>query len=98
MNKTTKWFVSWFLASGCFGVIFGLVLAHLLSIHLIRPQTLVVLWPTSIAGIADPADTWDIVLVAVFEFGGNFVLYGVLGTVIGWCFQRKQGPASRDPQ
>jgi hypothetical protein len=56
--------------------------------HLVRPTVLLVLWPSSIAGIADPSTLSDKIIVAMFEFGGNFILYGLVGTVIGLFFRR----------
>ncbi len=50
------------------------------------------LWPPALAGIADPSTPSDKVLVALFEFGGNFILYGAIGTLIGLCFQRRPSP------
>lgn len=80
----------WFLISGCIGVLVALVLMALPP----RPVVLLVLWPASIAGLADPLTTWDKVLVASFEFGGNFLLYGGIGTVVGLCFPRKSNHAT----
>jgi hypothetical protein len=59
--------------------------------HLVRPTVLLVLWPSSIAGIADPSTVWDKIIVATFEFGGNFILYGAVGTLIGLFLPRKPG-------
>jgi hypothetical protein len=56
--------------------------------HLLKPTVLLILWPSSIAGIADPSTLSDKIIVAMFEFGGNFILYGLIGTLIGLSFRR----------
>ena len=85
----------WFLVSGCLGLLVAFTLAALPH-RLIRPTVLLVLWPPSIAGLADPSTTWSQIIFAVFEFGGNFVLYGAVGTLaglVGLGFRRKpNGP------
>src|SRR6266481_4947898 len=84
----------WFLLSGCLGVLVALTLIAIPTRYVISPKILLVLWPSSIAGLADPLDLSDKILVAIFEFGGNFILYGVIGTLIGLCFRRKPNPES----
>ncbi len=79
----------WFLVSGCLGVFVALALMVRGNSHIVSPTVLLVLWPSSIAGIADPSTLSEKILVALFEFGGNFILYGVVGTLIGLCFRRK---------
>jgi hypothetical protein len=39
--------------------------------------------PTSIAGMADPADLPEKLILGAFMYGGNFVVYGFVGMVIG---------------
>jgi hypothetical protein len=82
----------WFLVSGCLGVFVALVLMAMGASHIVSPTVLLVLWPSSIAGIADPSTLSDKIMVAMFEFGGNFILYGVIGTLVGLCFPRKHSP------
>jgi hypothetical protein len=36
--------------------------------------------------MADPANSWDKFLIATVEFGGNFVLYGMIGSLLALCF------------
>lgn len=82
----------WFLVWGCLGVLVALTLMALGARHIVSPTVLLVLWPSSIAGMADPSTLSDKILVALFEFGGNFILYGVIGTLVGLCFPRKPSP------
>jgi hypothetical protein len=74
------------------GVFVALVLMAMGASHIVSPTVLLVLWPSSIAGIADPSTLSDKIMVAMFEFGGNFILYGVIGTLVGLCFPRKPSP------
>jgi hypothetical protein len=79
----------WFLFSGCVGVLVALLLLALAARRIVSPTVLLVLWPSSIAGIADPSSVFDKVIVAAFEFGGNFLLYGIIGALIGIGFRRE---------
>jgi hypothetical protein len=79
----------WFLVSGCVGVLVALALLAMAARHFISPTVLLILWPASIAGMADPSSISDKVIVAVFEFGGNFLLYGLIGALIGTGLRRK---------
>jgi hypothetical protein len=49
------------------------------------------LWPFSIIGIADPTGFWNQALFAVIEFGGNFLLYGIVGTGLGIVVRKSTG-------
>ena len=89
MRITTKGLWRWFLVSGCVGMLVAFVLLAMTARHIVNPTVLLVLWPSSIAGIADPSSVSDKVLVAAFEFGGNFLLYGIIGALIGIGFRRK---------
>jgi hypothetical protein len=73
-------------ALGGLGLFVALVLFAFAANHAVRPTVLLMLWPTSIAGIADPSDLSDKFIVALFEFGGNFVLYETIGALAGMCF------------
>ena len=77
----------WFLISGCVGVLVALTLGTIASYHGLNPRLLFVLWPSSIIGIADPSKLSDKMLFAIIEFGGNFLLYGILGTALGFAIR-----------
>jgi hypothetical protein len=85
-GTTTKRVLRWFLISGSVGVLVALVLLGLKALNLIVPGVFLVLWPSSIVGIADPANALDKFLIATVEFGGNFVMYGIIGSLLGLCF------------
>ena len=79
----------WFLAFGSLGVLVALALTAIPARHIIPPRVLLVLWPPALAGLANPSTVSDKILVVTFEFGGNFILYGAVGTLAGLCFRRK---------
>jgi hypothetical protein len=87
MAITSRSLKGWFLASGCIGVIVALVLAAIASNRSLNPTLLLALWPPSIVGLADPTSLSAKILIGVFEFGGNFLLYGVVGTALGVVFR-----------
>lgn len=78
---------AWFLVSGCIGVIVALTLATIASNRSLNPMLLLTLWPPSIVGLADPTTVSGKILIGTFEFGGNFLLYGVIGTALGVIFR-----------
>jgi hypothetical protein len=90
-----KGFRSWFLGFGCLGVIIALTLTAMSTRDIIKPRVLLVLWPPALAGLANPSTLSDKILVALFEFGGNFILYGVVGALVGLCFRRKPRPGGQ---
>lgn len=74
----------WFLLSGSLGVLVALILMVTATYHVVRPTVLLVLWPPSLVGFANPSTLSGSILVAIVEFGGNFILYGAIGTLIGF--------------
>lgn len=84
----------WFLAFGCLGVLIAVVLALVPTQHIIPTRVLLVLWPPALAGLANPSTLWEKIIVVAFEFGGNFVLYGAVGTLIGLGFARRPNPST----
>ena len=78
---------AWFLVSGCIGIIVALVLALVASNRSLSPGLLLTLWPASIVGLSDPSTLTAKILIGVYEFGGNFLLYGVIGTGLGLAFR-----------
>jgi hypothetical protein len=72
-----------FLISGTLGLIVALILFAMAASHIVVPFILFALCPSSIVGsFADPANVWDKFAFAIFAFGSNFVLWGVIGTLI----------------
>lgn len=88
MRNRAKQLTGWFVGSGFLGILVALILMAAAANRIVTPTVLLVLWPSSISGMADPSTFWDKILVATFEFGGNFLLYGVIGTLVGVSFRR----------
>ena len=65
----------------------ALVLALVASNRSLSPGLLLTLWPASIVGLSDPTTLSAKILIGAFEFGGNFLLYGIVGTVLGVAFR-----------
>jgi hypothetical protein len=80
--------VRWFLIAGGIGLAVAVVLA---VVRPTNPAITLLLWPTSIVGIADPRGFADKLLFGLVMFGGNFLLYGVFGAVAGLAADRRQG-------
>jgi hypothetical protein len=78
---------AWFLGSGCIGIIVALVLAEISSYHSLNPKLLLTLWPASIVGLADPTTLLGKILIGGYELGGNFLLYGIIGTGLGFVIR-----------
>jgi hypothetical protein len=77
----------WFLVSGSIGIIVALVLAIVASSHSLNPKLLLTLWPSSIVGLSDPTTVAANIVIGVYEFGGNFLLYGIIGTGLGFAIR-----------
>lgn len=73
----------WFLIPGAIGIVVAIVLTELMIHDLVSTTVALALWPSSIAGIADPRTVVDKVLTAAFTFGGEFLLYGLAGLLLG---------------
>jgi hypothetical protein len=50
---------------------------------LVSTTVALALWPSSVAGIGDPRTVADKMLTVVFTFGGEFLLYGLAGLLLG---------------
>jgi hypothetical protein len=89
MKRGRRLFI-WFLFSGCVGLFVALTLAYVpWPAILVNDSVRLALWPTIIFGMADPAETWLKIVLAILLYGGNFVWYGsLLGTLVGLCFHR----------
>ena len=89
-----------FLISGFIGMAVALLLYLLGNISYTRAFTVrvaTVLSPEMFLGLAEPTSLEAIVLLVVFVFGTNFVLYGVVGTLIWgvWSLFRSEPDAAR---
>jgi hypothetical protein len=82
MTKKSKRLGRWFLISGCIGIVVAVGLAVIAMSYSVNPTLLLVLWPVSIVGLANPSAGSEKIIFGIVEFGGNFILYGVIGFLI----------------
>jgi hypothetical protein len=73
----------WFVISGLVGILIAVALAALARYSDVNSYILLLLWPPSIVGLADPSSPSDKIIFGVIEFGGNFIIYGVIGLFMG---------------
>jgi hypothetical protein len=74
----------WFLIPGCIGLAIAVVLTFLMSSGGLSSSVVLFLWPTSIVALIDPKTLWSQVITDIFTFGGNFLLYGLIGLSVGY--------------
>jgi hypothetical protein len=74
----------WFVIPGCGGVAIAVVLTILMSQDRVSSSMVLSLWPTSIAALIDPKTIWSQVITGIFTFGGNFLIYGLIGLGVGY--------------
>jgi hypothetical protein len=84
----------WFLVAGGIGLLVALILTLLLRNDQIPPALAVALWPTSILGLVDPASLTGQIITGCFTYGGNFLLYGLIGVSVLYM-GRKLDPGPR---
>jgi len=85
MRTLSRRSVRWFLWTGCIGLVVALVIA---SVKPTNPAIILLLWPTSIVGLADPTGPLDKVVFGLAMFGGNFLLDGAIGAIAGAAADR----------
>ena len=83
MTNRAKRLVLWFVISGVVGILIAVALAALTKYRDVNPYILLLLWPPSSVGLVDPASPSDKIIVSAVEFGGNFIIYGVIGLFVG---------------
>jgi hypothetical protein len=74
----------WFLIAGGIGVAVAVALTVWSSHGVVKPMVLLTLWPTSIVGMANDGPfklTVAELLILAVMYGGNFLLYGLLGAL-----------------
>jgi hypothetical protein len=83
VTNKAKRLVLWFIISGVVGILIAVALAALAKYRDVNPYILLLLWPPSSLGLVDPSSSPDKIIVGVVEFGGNFIIYGVIGLFVG---------------
>jgi hypothetical protein len=89
VTNTTKRLALWFVISGAVGILIALALAVIASHRDVNPYILLLLWPPSSLGSADLSSPSDKIIFGVVEFGGNFIIYGVIGIFLGMVAETK---------
>jgi hypothetical protein len=83
VTNKAKRLVLWFVISGVVGILIAVALAALAKYRDVNPYVLLLLWPPSSVGLVDRSSPSDKIIVGVVEFGGNFIIYGVIGLFMG---------------
>jgi hypothetical protein len=81
----------WFTIAGAIGVAVEVVLTIWSSNGMVRPAVLLTLWPTSIVGMANTGPfklTIPKLLILAVMYGGNFLLYGIVGAAARYLTTR----------
>jgi hypothetical protein len=91
VTNTAKRLVLWFVISGVVGILIAVVLDVFASYRDVNPYILLLLWPPSSLGLADPSSPSDKIILGVVEFGGNFIIYGVIGIFLGMVAGTESG-------
>jgi hypothetical protein len=74
----------WFLGCGVVGIVVAALLTGLMIHDLVPTGLALALWPGSIVGIVDPHTLTEKLLVVAVTFGGQFLLYGIAGLLLGY--------------
>jgi hypothetical protein len=78
----------WFLASGAVGLVVAFVLAVALRYDYASSGLVVTLWPAAMAQLIDPRTIGAKIAVGLIAYGSNFLIYGLVGAVIGFGVNR----------
>ena len=74
----------WFLTSGCIGIFVAMAVRVLQAFGIcVNPKLVFVLWFPAFLGLAEPSTVGAEAQTQAIHFLGNFLLYAVVGTVIG---------------
>ena len=78
----------WFVASGAVGVLIALLLAAGLHYDAVSSGVVVTLWPAAMVQLIDPKAIGSKIAVGLIAYGSNFIIYGLIGAVIGFTAKR----------
>ena len=85
----------WLAFSGLFGVMIGFLLFIPPLFDALGENAALVIFPSSILGLAEPQTKLDVVALLAVESISQFVLYGMAGLVIGACIHLVRNLRSR---
>jgi hypothetical protein len=86
----------WFVIPGCIGLAIAVALTILIPHDRVSSSMVLILWPTSIVALIDPSTLWSRVITGIFTFGGNFLLYGLIGLGVGYGVYKLRTLTSTD--
>jgi hypothetical protein len=78
----------WFVGGGVFGVLIALLLAVGLYFNAVSSGVVLTLWPASMVQLIDPKTIGSKIAVGLIAYGSNFLIYGVIGAVVGFSVNR----------
>ena len=78
----------WFLIAGGFGLVIAILLAVAMGYDRAPTAVVSALWPTAMLQLIDPQTIGSKIATALFVYGGNFLIYGLLGVGIGFLISR----------
>ena len=78
----------WFLVFGIVGLVVAFIMLYALSHELVVGDLALIFWPTSMVLLSGSDDFWPKAITTALAFGGNFVLYGFVGLLIGAIAKR----------
>ncbi len=78
----------WFFGAGAIGLLTAILLAVAMSYDRAPEGLVLVLWPTAMLQLIDPKTIGSEIVTALFVYGGNFLVYGLLGVGIGFLVGR----------
>jgi hypothetical protein len=78
----------WFLVAGGFGLAIAILLAVAMGYDRAPTAVVFALWPTAMLQLIDPQTIGSKIATALFVYGGNFLIYGLLGVGVGLLVSR----------
>lgn len=78
----------WFLAGGAGGVLIALLLAVGLGHDAVSTGLVEALWPMAPVQLIDPKTIGSKIAVGLIAYGSNFLIYGLIGAVVGFTANR----------
>jgi hypothetical protein len=75
----------WFVFGGLVGFAVGLMILFIPHLADSLGNGVLVAFPSSILGIGDPRTAKDVAITALMEFSFQFILYGTVGLLLGFC-------------
>ena len=78
----------WFFGAGGIGLLIAILLAIAMSYDRAPEGLVLALWPTALLQLIDPRTIGSQIVTAVFVYGGNFLIYGLLGIGVGFLLGR----------